>query len=177
MILPEDGQHIMTDLETLGIESNAAIISIGAVRFDRDNLYEEFYCSINTQSSLDAGLSTSKSTLDWWKQQSTEAKEMLDYKQVSLEEGLMSFTDFINQEDSQAYIWGNGAAFDNVILSNAYKAMSLGVPWNFWNDLCFRTIRAVHPKIQIDYPTIKHFALDDAKWQAKYFIELLKGGF
>ena len=36
-------ENVMIDLETLSTESNAAILSIGAVMFDKEGLGETFY--------------------------------------------------------------------------------------------------------------------------------------
>ncbi len=65
----------MVDLETLGVLPNAAILTIGAVKFNRggrlqtlDNS-DHFYHRIVIQSSLDVGLTTSPETEIWWNQQ------------------------------------------------------------------------------------------------------------
>ena len=58
-------KHIMLDLETMGLDPNAAIISIGAVHFTKDELLEEFYTAVSLKSCVDLGLTMTQSTIDW----------------------------------------------------------------------------------------------------------------
>jgi DNA polymerase III epsilon subunit-like protein len=37
----------MIDLETFSTRSNAAIVSIGAVKFEDDQILDKFYCTID----------------------------------------------------------------------------------------------------------------------------------
>ena len=71
-------------------------------------------------------------------------------------------------------IWGNGAAFDNVILRTAYERLGLKAPWNFWDDRCFRTVKALHPEVEYVKSGAAHNALDDAKNQALYLMKVLR---
>jgi hypothetical protein len=50
-------ENVMIDLETLGTESDAVILSIGAVWFDRYNVDEGegYYATLNWQDQLDRG--------------------------------------------------------------------------------------------------------------------------
>jgi exodeoxyribonuclease VIII len=69
-------------------------------------------------------------------------------------------------------VWGNGADFDNVILGNAYLAVNKPRPWSFWNNRCYRTVRAMAPNIDYVRPVIAHHALHDARAQALHLIEI-----
>src|SRR5688572_29962905 len=70
---------VMLDLETLGTRPGCAILSIGAVAFDRHTgaLGPEFYMVVNRKSCEAKGLTQDQSTLDWWSRQSAEAKKVL----------------------------------------------------------------------------------------------------
>ena len=69
--------HIMLDFETFSTISTAAILSIGAVRFDlASGTIDDkgFYSSISIDSNVEAGRHISESTLLWWMDQGEAAK-------------------------------------------------------------------------------------------------------
>ena len=169
--------HIMVDLETMGNESNAAIVSIGAVRFDSKGLYREFEMVADLTSCIKRGLSISGDTVYWWLKQSKEAREALgDGYGKDILHAVGQFKGFVENTPNFQGIWGNGATFDNVILSNAFKACYLEVPWPFWSDKCYRTMKAMLPDPGLP-PIDKskaHNALEDAKYQAKYLMAICK---
>ena len=165
--------NIMVDLETLSTQPNAAIISIGAVRFDHEGIHEEFY--VNT---VDERGHEELDTVKWWEEQGEEAKAILtDPKPFAIGVALVQFTCWLLEmavpKEAEVRMWGNGAAFDNVILSSAYKRCDLNQPWKFYNDRCFRTIKNLYP-VEMHFSGIKHYALDDAKHQASFMVEYLK---
>jgi exodeoxyribonuclease VIII len=164
--------HVMVDLETLGNGSNAAIISIGAVAFDLDNgLGSEFYMNVDPQSCVDAGMKMDVSTVMWWMQQSDAARSVFKVKGAPIEVVLSEFKAWYPQA---ACLWGNGATFDNVILSNAYTAVGLSRPWHFTKDRCYRSLKALRPEVKHDREGVHHHALDDAKFQAEHAIKLMR---
>lgn len=166
---------IMLDLETMGNNSNSAIVSIGAVAFDENGLTgDEFYVNVNLQSCLDAGLKVDGSTVMWWMQQSEKARASLkDKPPVPLDKALDNFARYCgNLQVSE--VWGNGCMFDNTILGNAYRAAGREIPWKFWNDRCYRTIKNMYPQIELKRVGELHNAVDDAKTQALHLIEILK---
>lgn len=67
--------HVMLDLETLGTEHDAMIISIGAVAFRFDDVPiladRFFYTAVDIERSSG---SISPSTVNWWLKQSDEAR-------------------------------------------------------------------------------------------------------
>ena len=71
-------------------------------------------------------------------------------------------------------MWGNGAAFDNVILAVAYKRAWLPVPWSYKNDRCYRTVAALAPEVARPEVGERHNAADDAEAQARHLIEVLR---
>jgi len=70
-------------------------------------------------------------------------------------------------------VWGNGAAFDNVILASAYRQANITQPWLFWNDRCYRTVKALSPAVTMQRNGTHHNALDDAESQARHLIDML----
>jgi len=170
----------MVDLETLDNVASAAIMSIGAVAFDplSDKIEHEFYIVINTKSCVDAGLSLGKETMDWWAKQEPEARKVLSESRLSpvtLEEGLSEFTKWFKKVHGR-WLWGNGASFDNAIMSHAYRRAGLEPPWDWWNDRCYRTLKEMADKsIKITRGGVYHNALDDAKDQAIHMQKFMGG--
>ena len=165
-------ENVMVDLETLGTSSNSVILSIGAVEFDKTGLGREFYVVVDPQSCVDAGLKIDVPTVLWWMKQSDEAREAFDQPdRVSLECALARFGGWFPHN---ATLWGNGAAFDNVVLANAYLAVGTQRPWYYHTDRCYRTLKNLRP--DIGGPALEgvaHNALFDAKWQALHAVALL----
>jgi hypothetical protein len=173
-------KHIMLDLETLGNGPTAAIIAIGAVKFDPEHhiiSQNEFYTLVDARTCQEYGLTIDASTVEWWAQQSEESRSILwDKSRVGLYAALIAFNKFLvggGVEWDELAIWGNGSTFDNVILRNAYHCTCLPRPWSDWQDFCFRTMKKMFP---IDYKPdgIKHNALDDAKNQARWLCEIFR---
>ncbi|KTI48834.1 hypothetical protein ASV03_04715 [Enterobacter hormaechei subsp. steigerwaltii] len=171
--------HLMLDMETLGVSVSAPIISIAAVFFDpkTDSLGESFYKIITLESSLANG-SIEPRTLAWWMAQSDEARRVFnDTSAVMLKDALYQFSEFVNSNGNTEplQVWGNGASFDNAIIANAYRHFGLELPWPFRNDRDVRTIVTLCEELKnvnvlnmIEREGIHHNALDDAIYQARY---------
>lgn len=170
-----DFKNVMVDLETMGNSSNSAIISIGAVAFNKEIIGPEFYCVVDLESSMKSGASLDASTVMWWMKQSDAARAQFNSaKTKNLAKALQDFTFYMQGFGSdKVKLWGNGAAFDNVILSSAYKMCQLKQPWKFWNDMCYRTLKNMNPDVKMDRSGVYHNALDDAKSQALHLIKIL----
>ena len=173
----------MVDLETCGVRAGCAILSIGAVAFDhtKDKLGKEFYQVISLQSCIDAGLHIYQPTMDWWKQQSPEARKVLTLaegksKQVlPLLDALTKFNTFLNQF-KPLKVFGNGADFDNAILISAYNSVAIKQGWGAYSGRCYRTIKSeVMPDIKMpERVGTHHNALDDAKIQALHQMIIMR---
>jgi len=179
--MTENLGHVMVDLETLDTIASAAILSIGAVEFDpvSDKIGKTFYQVINTQSCIDAGLTVNKDTVEWWMGQEARARDVLVEAKtatLTLKDVLEEFSSWWKNRDA-VYLWGNGAAFDNAILSYAYRAVGLEQPWKFWNDRCYRTLKSLAPEAnEIKRLGTYHNALDDAISQVKHMQSFMSSG-
>lgn len=166
-------QNVMLDLETMSARSNAAIVAIGAVKFDAvSGITSTFYENIDLSSCLAKGLHVDGNTVMWWMKQSDEARFQLTQDAKPLRDTLKRFLTWLGKDNLQ--IWGNGAAFDNVVLKNAYGAFNMHEPWAYISDRCFRTIKSSYPTLDLKFEGIKHNACDDAKHQALYLLQLVK---
>lgn len=180
--------HIMVDLETLGTTPGCSIMSIGAVVFDPrlGTLGPEFYTVISRQSCADAFLFEEEGTIKFWERQPPEAKKILDEVALdtaaSLGEALSFFASWLKAQDTdgrQVRLWGNGADFDNAILSSAYAAIKQKMPATF-GGRCYRTIKnleelfAFEPFPKLERVGTYHNALDDAKSQALHMQAIIR---
>lgn len=171
-----DAIHYVIDLETMGKGPRAAIVAIGAVRVEHGQPAGEFYCRVDLASSLGWGLEPDSSTIQWWLKQSTEARTEVDgsIPGVILPAALDALGQFILSGPTGArlstdpLVWGNGATFDNVILTSAYTACGMERPWKYWNDRDLRTLLNLYPEAKtIEFDGIKHHAMHDARHEAK----------
>ncbi|MGZ8164109.1 MAG: 3'-5' exonuclease [Methylobacter sp.] len=167
----------MLDLETMSHQPNAAIVAIGAVCFDFDTeqLGERFYQTIDLESSVAGGGVMDASTVLWWLKQNEAARQEIIAGIIPIESALEHFSLWIgtNMGNERVIMWGNGAAFDNVILASAYHRHNILQPWDFRNDRCYRTIQGLNPGRTMPKTGTPHNALDDAINQARHLIDLI----
>lgn len=163
--------NVMVDLETLGINNSPVILSIGAVKFDENGLGDEFHLTIDRLSCAHVGLIEDQSTIEWWGKQDPEVFRSACSGTEKIHSALKQFAEWLGPDMK---VWGNGACADNVWLRSAYTHCRLPVPWNFWNDRCYRTVKALYPNVPKVVPLIAHDALHDAIAQANTLIEVLK---
>lgn len=167
---------VMLDLETAGQGPDAAIIAIGACQFDpaTGDIAERCYLPVDLASSVAAGGIIDPSTVTWWLRQGDAARTELTRPALQIGSALDAFAVWLARigDPAKTEVWGNGAAFDNVILAGAYKRLGLAVPWRFFNDRCYRTIKSLHPAIKLDRAGTHHNALDDAESQARHLMAI-----
>ena len=169
--------HVMIDLETMGTRPTAPIIAIGAVRFDRTGITDKFYMNIDLESAVDIGLAVvDPKTVKWWMTQSDAARSVLQEDAKGITTALLAFQEWLGPEAGCEGVWGNGVGFDNVLLSEAYQRLGLTVPWPFWADRCYRTMKNLYPQIELERVGTHHNALDDAASQAAHLIRIWQEG-
>lgn len=179
--------HIMLDLETLSSQSNAAVISIGAVAFDFNhvvpNAAEGFHAVLDTEDQVrNHGRHISRDTMLWWGSQSEEARVIFKQHGLHVGAALSSFAAWVERQlpsgGKVEGMWGNGATFDNVILSNLYEAYGFKRPWPYYADRCYRTIKNITGGIDVindtEFVGVEHNALHDAVYQARVLVEINK---
>ncbi|BBR35141.1 3'-5' exoribonuclease [Escherichia coli] len=167
--------HLMIDLETMGKNPDAPIISIGAIFFDPQtgDMGPEFSKTIDLET---AGGVIDRDTIKWWLKQSREAQSAIMTDEIPLDDALLQLREFIDENSGEFFVqvWGNGANFDNTILRRSYERQGIPCPWRYYNDRDVRTIVELGKAIDFDARTAipfegeRHNALDDARYQAKY---------
>lgn len=139
----------MIDIETLSTKQNACVMTIGAIKFNRnDNELKSlddykknsqtFYVRISRDSCDMLGLDVDDDTVSWWKKQTKNAQyEIFHHKdRTPIETALKQLRDFLVGTN---YIWSQGS-FDSVILEEVYKRCGIEKPWKFWNVRDTRTL-------------------------------------
>ncbi len=189
-------KDVSVDLETWGVGSNAAIVSIGAVAFDPITGYVPeienpdfieaeniFYKRVDLSTSASPGIIEPK-TVEWWLQQSDEARAALVVEpRFRLEVVLSEFADWIERINSTAgawdtefSLWSRGPLFDERLLREAFiraeEKFPVHFPVHFLASRCHRTEMASAIRLGWDPKSIeknvnKHDALADAAHQAK----------
>ncbi|HGC2050991.1 TPA: 3'-5' exoribonuclease [Escherichia coli] len=169
------GIHLMIDLETMGKNPDAPIISIGAIFFDPQtgDMGPEFSKTVDLET---AGGVIDRDAIKWWLKQSREAQSAIMTDEIPLDDALLQLREFIDENSGEFFVqvWGNGANFDNVILRRSYERQGIPCPWRYCNDRDVRTIVELGKAIDFDARTAipfegeRHNALDDARYQAKY---------
>lgn len=175
----------MLDIETLGTEVGAPILSIGAVRFsltDVPPLFkpdikvakkldpDAFYRRVTLKSNMAAGLTeVTQGSVDFWLQQADDVRLELLEARVPIREALGDLWKWIDMEDYNG-IWAHGTTFDFPILARGFIAVYDRTPWRY------KAIRDTRTLFSIAYPDealpetysgLNHNALFDAFKQAK----------
>jgi len=196
---------IIIDIETLDTAVTAKIIGIGAVAMVDGLLPTEamsgvgeleatvteqdrFHRTISaTEDRLNYERTISVDTANWWLEQESKLQSFYgvdDLKRCgSGEQALYEFASWIHDQpqlhtEATVYVWGNGSVFDISILEHAYKQLEMPIPWKFWNIRDVRTLldMAEINKKEVPFAGIPHYALDDARHEAK-LVELAMSRF
>lgn len=162
--------HGMIDLETLGVEPDCVVMTIGAIKFDpftdaepHSGLY--LRCDVDEQTAM--GRTIDDNTLAWWAKQDDAIKEEAfgDHERSSMEQVTRAINKFCVGLD---VLWCQGPLFDYAILQNLYKQVGKPAPWHYWQIRDSRTLFAMMP--QDPRKAIQeslHNALADCYYQAK----------
>lgn len=179
------------DIESLSLEPNALVLSVGAVLFDRHNgLGPEYYAAINGFEQQDMyGRHISYSTSMWWMNQAAmdPATAAVFSAPMTVKAALEGLRDFIKDNTGdwiEPYeVWFQGPQFDAVALGSLCQAAGIQVPWSYRTVCDLRTLLAMarahgtkDQRLEQGIDPLKyhaHNALDDAKMQALRCINAL----
>ena len=175
----------MIDIETLGLSPGSVIFQIAAVPFGPGGVGAGLNAVVSVQASLAAGLTTDPSTVDYWASKPDESSRIFRtaHSAVALYPaealtGLGMWTDQVASEAGKKRpdlrVWGNGAAFDNALITEACKRVGVRPLWNYRSDRCFRTLKAIRQAVKApEFEGRPHDALDDARHQARHAVAIL----
>lgn len=162
--------HAMIDIETLGTDTDAVVLTIGGVKFDPNDesrgTWDEFYYSLNIAEQLDTR-STTDETIAWWaKTNGAMLLEELDNpNRTPVIDVLKALCKW---QVGPSHIWAQGPQFDFGILENMYRQYDHHIPWSgFWRIRDSRTLLGlmeIDPRKAIEFEA--HNAMEDCKVQA-----------
>lgn len=176
-------KHISLDTESLSLNENPALLSIGAVVFDPygNDTVESLRRAPNIQINIAPrgqvecyGRHIDGDTVLWWLKQSDAARAQLtEHEACDLPTALARLSTWIFQRALQpgdtptARLWTHGAAEDAVWLRTAYRTCGHQFPIHYRNIRDTRTLFDLTdtPPIQVS-GLVDHVALDDAIYQA-----------
>jgi len=179
----------MIDIETLGVNRDAPVLSIGACFFDASGIGAGFYSNLDVTEQIDSGLrKVNASTIKWWMSQEDAAKKVFREKASSPKAALECFQAWLLAEAGYKDVtktgikpWGNGCNFDIEIMESLFTAYGIAIPWSFRDIRDFRTFKEhVYAGYDVKRKGTQHNALDDAIYQAEVVIkglELKNGNF
>lgn len=163
-------RHLMVDIETLGTEPGCAILSVGSVQFTlADGLGYQFHERVDPVSCEEAGLSLDADTVQWWATQENVSDVLAggdDLEPV--------LTEFARGAEECDVVWANSPSFDLAILQAAGEAVGVEMPWAFYEERDFRTLKNLPDAVEVEHEGTEHDALDDAIYQARYALENLR---
>lgn len=179
---------IMLDMESLSLQHNAAILSIGAVLFDPlgndtpetiaagtqpwskvGNAPRTFYCVVSLEKQVEKyGRHIDAGTIEWWMRQDKAARDALfadNIDRTELSVALMQLSAWAGFVGGKM-LWSHGAATDAVWLESAYRGINVRCPFHYRDVRCVRTTVALHENEPLEVPgLVEHNALDDAIYQ------------
>ena len=176
--------HYMIDIETMGLSATAPIISIGAVKFDPEESWDQhpmeaFSVNVDIATVHHVGCAFEGETIKWWlaPERAAAREELLKGHGVDLRDALDGLKDWLGEGGPT---WANSPSFDLAILARAFKFMGTEVPWKYTDERDYRTVRKMSPtryvdmadeEIKISLPNlVGHSARDDAEYQARALI-------
>lgn len=175
--------HVMLDLETMGQRPTAPIMQVGLVAYDTENpgSTHQARFNIKLETAVAAGAKMETGTVLWWLAAEADAARRNLLKGQEKADDLASVLVYIRSyfkrfDGRPVLVWGNGANFDNVLLTEAYKRVGEEPPWSFRANMCYRTLKNLLPHIQPAAPPLvstHHDALDDAIYQMEHLKLLL----
>jgi len=144
----------MLDIETLGTDPGAVILSIAAVEFDLESgkTGREYLWKIDIKDSMKHGFVIDPDTLLWWVGQNPEV-----FKSNILPDGLTLpikpvVEDIINvfkyALSPKIHVWGNSNRFDMGILIPYLRVITDKPIWKYSNERDVRTLVSFNPFIK-----------------------------
>lgn len=163
--------QVHIDLETLGLRRTSRILSMGVyVPHNELTLYTE----VDQRSYIgDARFTEDDSVVTWWAERGGFIGSAA--QQVSHHEMCLQLQDFFFElaescDMDVVTVWANSPQFDLELLRYHFDIFSLRMPWSYWAERDFRTVRGTAKMLDlpIERAEVPHHALEDAKLQATY---------
>ena len=162
-------KDVTLDLETTALCPTAAVMSIGAVAWDRNQVDTPFYEEgninnadylylrhIDLRSQFVNGFTFDQDTANWWSSRSKEAKAAVTAPDSqpcdSIENVVVDFFQWIKEiaDGDEICLWSQGSDFDIAILRNICQQFQIDLPVSYKNFRDHRTFFLEGARIILD---------------------------
>lgn len=162
-------KDVTLDLETTALCPTAAVMSIGAVAWDRNQVDTPFYEEgninnadylylrhIDLRSQFVNGFTFDQDTANWWASRSKEAKLAVIAQDCqpcdSVENVVVDFFQWIKEiaNGDEICLWSQGSDFDIAILRNICQTFQIDLPVSYKNFRDHRTFFLEGARIILD---------------------------
>lgn len=168
----------MADLETLGRDHSAQILSAGIVLFDEKyNPLERHHLFLCQQSYRELKFNPfhiEQETLEWWAEQGVPHAEMgLSQDCRPLKSFIWEVNSILGEAEE---IWGNSPTFDLYKIEYHCSVLKIQPSWKFYQERDFRTVARMFPHRKRVPSEKPHDALADAEAQLATLRGLFQSG-
>ncbi len=162
-------ERVHIDLETLGRDHDAQVLSIGACSELSDL---EFYVEIEIGAYDSRIFRRERATEEWWAEQggfhpTTDAPVPPG---TAVHRLITEYFDPLYKQYEEVEVWANSPSFDLAMLRYHFRHFVLACPWEYWQEQDFRTVRRLGKflRLPVARGTAPHHALLDARQQCNY---------
>ena len=169
----------MTDIESMGVGPNAAVVQIAFVAFNTETgEVSPDYCYVNVDlsSSLLHGGEVDSPTVQWWRNR--------DFRALSsggparpLPDALRRVSGWFSRFPGLETVWAQGPSFDIACLEGYYKRLNREAPWAYNRPRDTRTIYWLAKEVagwsKTKDAEPKHDALADCRIQVRTLMSAL----
>jgi DNA polymerase III epsilon subunit-like protein len=166
-------KFVMVDVETTGVRPTSRILTLGAVVFNAQDLFENEQIYRRLKFKCEAPFTEDFTTMEWWNKQNPLVREEAFGGKQDYHEGLADFVQWYKNTGAEG-VFSNHAGFDIPIIECSLRAMTLPYPWKHWEVFDYATLKYLLKKIPASPNKYPHVAIDDAITQARHCIQLLR---
>lgn len=163
----KETNHMMVDLETLGMDTNAIVISASAIIFNSESIVGDYYEEFRWDQ-WPLPTSVTPDTLQFWFKQVQEG-EPIPMGEATPGNLPLSINRLYKDHACET-IWAQGTDFDIPKLKFHFDQIKMEVPWKYNAVRDCRTVfKLFEGRINLDhlFCTDKHNALADAVYQVQ----------
>lgn len=168
--------RLSLDTETLGTSAGSQILQLACTDIDCPSDHFNIYIAQEGQDTY--GLKSDPNTVQWWRERDSLTRAKVFSGVTPLKDAMILFSNWLNdiRGNEQIEVWMNSPSFDSEkILGPIFDALNLTLPWSYYEERDFRTMKALgstYFSFPYQKPTGAHDALVDAKAQGEYIYQL-----
>lgn len=172
----EDFDSIMIDWETMGTGPRAAVVQLGAVRFNSisgEICPRTFLMDVDLVSSINAGAYADHGTQDWWRERGGfKPSGSLTNPPRDVRTVIGNFYVWANRPKR---VWAQGPSFDVAIMEYHCHCLRVDVPWDYHAARDTRTVYDLARQMGWEKPAeeVAHQALEDCQAQVRTLMSAL----